>query len=102
MGLLDSVVGATSGKTDAPGGANPLVGILGGLSRKADYKDWRTRFHRAAAAAPLIHGSAWVRTNLFLAIKFKMFGAGSGSCTGDKDGIDAPQASALLAEFLVN
>src|SRR6476619_3838909 len=31
MGLLDSILGAASGKTDASGEANPLIGILGGL-----------------------------------------------------------------------
>jgi uncharacterized protein YidB (DUF937 family) len=31
MGLLDSILGAASGKTDASGEANSLVGILGGL-----------------------------------------------------------------------
>jgi uncharacterized protein YidB (DUF937 family) len=31
MGLLDSILGAVSGKGDTSGGANALVGILGGL-----------------------------------------------------------------------
>ena len=31
MGLLDSILGAASGKTDASCEANSLVGILGGL-----------------------------------------------------------------------
>jgi uncharacterized protein YidB (DUF937 family) len=31
MGLLDSILGAVSGKSDASGQANPLIGILGGL-----------------------------------------------------------------------
>jgi uncharacterized protein YidB (DUF937 family) len=31
MGLLDSILSAVSGKGDASGGANPLVGILSGL-----------------------------------------------------------------------
>jgi len=31
MGLLDSILSAASGKTDASGEANSLVGILGGL-----------------------------------------------------------------------
>src|SRR5438094_8652170 len=31
MGLLDSILGAASGKTDPSGEANSLVGILGGL-----------------------------------------------------------------------
>ena len=31
MGLLDSILSAVSGKTDASGEANSLVGILGGL-----------------------------------------------------------------------
>ena len=31
MALLDSILGAASGKTDASGEANSLVGILGGL-----------------------------------------------------------------------
>jgi uncharacterized protein YidB (DUF937 family) len=31
MGLLDSILGAMSGKTDSSGGASQLIGILGGL-----------------------------------------------------------------------
>ena len=31
MGLFDSILGAVSGKSDASGQANPLIGILGGL-----------------------------------------------------------------------
>jgi len=31
MGLLNSILGAGSGKTDASGEANSLVGVLGGL-----------------------------------------------------------------------
>jgi uncharacterized protein YidB (DUF937 family) len=31
MGLLDSILGAASGKSGAPGEANPLIGVLGGL-----------------------------------------------------------------------
>src|SRR6267154_4294467 len=31
MGLLDSILGAVSGKTDSSGGAAQLIGVLGGL-----------------------------------------------------------------------
>ena len=31
MGLLDSILGAASGKSGAPGEANPLIAVLGGL-----------------------------------------------------------------------
>jgi uncharacterized protein YidB (DUF937 family) len=31
MGLFDSILGAVSGKTDASGEANPLIGMVGGL-----------------------------------------------------------------------
>ena len=31
MGLLDSILGAVSGKTDGSGGAAQLIGVLGGL-----------------------------------------------------------------------
>jgi uncharacterized protein YidB (DUF937 family) len=31
MGLLDSILGAASGKSGAPGEANPLIGIVSGL-----------------------------------------------------------------------
>ena len=31
MGLLDSLLGAASGKDNAPGGVVPLIGVLGGL-----------------------------------------------------------------------
>src|ERR1700747_2842234 len=31
MGLLDSILGAATGKTDGSGGAAQLIGVLGGL-----------------------------------------------------------------------
>ena len=31
MGVLDTILGSVTGRIDAPGGANPLVGILGGF-----------------------------------------------------------------------
>jgi hypothetical protein len=31
MGLLDSILGAMSGKSDAAGQAGPLIGVLSGL-----------------------------------------------------------------------
>jgi uncharacterized protein YidB (DUF937 family) len=31
MGLLDSILGAVTGKTDSSAGASQLIGILGGL-----------------------------------------------------------------------
>ena len=31
MGLFDSILGVASGKSDASGQANPLIGLVGGL-----------------------------------------------------------------------
>src|SRR5438034_1199994 len=72
MGLLDSILGAASGKSDASGGAAPLIGVLGGLlGRAGDCRAWLTNFHRAARVMHSRHGLAWAKTSRFPAIKSK-------------------------------
>src|SRR6476619_2011292 len=72
MGLLDSILGAASGKTDASGEANPLIGILGGLlAQSGGLQVWPISFRKAAVAASLPPGSAWAKTSPSRAIKFK-------------------------------
>src|SRR6266480_3828529 len=72
MGLLDSILGTASGKTDPSGEANSLVGILGGLlTQSGDCRAWPINFPRVAAVAHLPPGSVWAKTSPSPAIKFK-------------------------------
>ena len=73
MGLLDSILGAVSGKTEDSGGAAQLIGVLGGLlAQSGGLQGWPANLHRVARATHSNLGLAWVKTRRFPAIKFKM------------------------------
>jgi uncharacterized protein YidB (DUF937 family) len=50
MGLLDSILSAVSGKGDTSGGANPLMGILGGvLTQSGGLQGLANKFSQSGA-----------------------------------------------------
>jgi uncharacterized protein YidB (DUF937 family) len=58
MGLLDSILGAVAGKTDSSGGANPLIGILGGLlTRSGGLQGLANKFSQGGQGGAF---SSWV------------------------------------------
>ena len=72
MGLLDSILGAASGKSGASGEANPLIGIVGGLLAQSGVcRVWPINLHRVARGTHSNRGLGWVKTSRFPAIKFK-------------------------------
>ncbi len=80
MGLLDSILSAVSGKSGAPGEANPLIGILGrvlaqngglqGLANKFSqtgqgdkFASWVSRGENQPISSSQIPRSTWIGSN---------------------------------------
>ncbi len=94
MGLLDSILGAASGKTDPSGEANSLVGILGGLlTQSGGLQGLANKFSQS-----------WVGMGENQSVSSdqiqKCLGSDQVKALAAKMGIDPDQASNLLAEFL--
>ena len=102
MGLLDSILGSASGKTDSGGGASALVGILGALLQQSGgLQGLANKFSQGGCGNMF---ASWVG----LGENQTISGSQVQNCLGSdqvkalaaKMGIDPAQASTLLAEFL--
>ena len=63
MGLLDSILSAVSGKSDASGEAAPLIGVLSGLlAQSGGLQGLANKFSQTARGTHSHHGSAWAKT----------------------------------------
>src|SRR5207237_9138082 len=103
MGLLDSILGAASGKTDASGEANPLIGILGGLlAQSGGLQGLANKFSQSGCGGVF---ASWVGMGENQSISSdqiqKALGSQQVQALAAKMGIDPAQASNLLAEFLL-
>jgi uncharacterized protein YidB (DUF937 family) len=102
MGLLDSILGAAAGRTDASGEANPLIGVLGGLlAQSGGLQGLATKFSQSG------HGgifSSWVGMGENQSISAeqiqRVLGSEQVNALATKMGVDPTQASHFLAEFL--
>lgn len=102
MGLLDSVLGAMSGKTDSSGGANALIGILGGLLQQSGgLQGLANKFSQGGCGNVF---SSWVGLGENQSISSHQvqncLGSDQVQALAAKMGVDPAQASNLLAEFL--
>src|SRR6267378_721575 len=102
MGLLDSILGTASGKTDASGEANPLIGILGGLlAQSGGLQGLANKFSQSGCGGVF---ASWVGMGENQSISSdqiqKALGSQQVQALAAKMGIDPAQASNLLAEFL--
>jgi uncharacterized protein YidB (DUF937 family) len=102
MGLLDSVLGAVSGKTEGSGGANALVGILGGLLQQSGgLQGLANKFSQGGCGNAF---SSWVGLGDNKSVSSDQIqnclGSDHVKALAEKMGIDPAQASTLLAEFL--
>jgi YidB-like protein len=79
MGLLDSILGAATGKTEGSGGAAQLIGVLGGLLAQS--------------------GGLQGLANKFAQIQ-NALGSEQVKALAAKMGIDPAQASSFLAEYM--
>ena len=103
MALLDSILGAVSGKTNSEaGGANALVGVLGNLlEQNGGLQGLANRFSHSGAGNVF---SSWVGMGENQSVSAdqiqQVLGSSQVQALASKMGIDPNQASTLLAEYL--
>jgi uncharacterized protein YidB (DUF937 family) len=102
MALLDSILGAVSGKSGEPGEANPLIGIVGGLlAQSGGLQGLANKFAQSG------HGNAfqsWVGMSENQPIASNQVQNALGSeqvnAIATRMGVDPAVASTFLAEYL--
>ncbi len=102
MGLLDSILGAVNKQGEAPGGASPLVGILGGLlEQSGGLQGLMGKFAQGGQGSTF---SSWVGLGENQPISGdqiqKVLGSEQVNALAAKMGVDPAQASHFLAEYL--
>ena len=102
MGLLDSILGSASGKTDSGGGASALVGILGALLQQSGgLQGLANKFSQGGCGNVF---ASWVGLGENETVSSSQvqncLGSDQVKALAAKMGIDPAQASTLLAEFL--
>ena len=102
MGLLDSILGAVSGKTEESGGAAQLIGVLGGLlAQSGGIQGLANKFAQSGQGGAF---QSWVGMGENETISSNQIQNALGSeqvkALAAKMGIDPAQASGFLAEYL--
>jgi uncharacterized protein YidB (DUF937 family) len=102
MGLLDSLLGAATGKTEDSGGAAQLIGVLGGLlAQSGGLQGLANKFAQSGQGNTF---QSWVGMGDNEAISTNQIQNALGSeqvkALAAKMGIDPTQASGFLAEYL--
>src|SRR5260370_24467726 len=102
MGLLDSILGAMSGKGDASGQAGPLIGVLSGLrAQSGGLEGLANKFSQGGQGGAF---SSWVGMGENQPISAdriqKVLGSDQVNALAAKIGVDPTQASHFLAEYL--
>ena len=102
MGLLDSILGAVSGKSGASGEAGPLIGVLSGLlAQSGGLQGLANKFAQSGQGNAF---QSWVGMGENHPISSNQVQNALGSeqvkALAAKMGIDPAQASGFLAEYL--
>jgi len=102
MGLLDSILGAVSGKSGASGEASPLIGILGGLlAQSGGLQGLASKFAQSGQGNAF---QSWVGMGENQPISNNQIQNALGSqqvnAIATKLGVDPAVASNFLAEYL--
>ena len=102
MGLLDSILGAGSGKTEGSGGAAQLVGVLGALlAQSGGLQGLANKFAQSGQGNAF---QSWVGMGENQSISSNqvqnVLGSEQVNALASKMGIDPAQASGFLAEYL--
>jgi uncharacterized protein YidB (DUF937 family) len=102
MGLVDSILGAVTGKTDGSGGAAQLIGVLGGLlAQSGGLQGLASKFAQSGQGNAF---QSWVGMGENQPISSDQIQNALGSdqvkALAAKMGIDPAQASNFLAEYL--
>ena len=100
--MLDSVIGAMSGKTGEAGGATALIGMVGSLiQQNGGLQGLADKFSQSGAGGAF---SSWVGTGQNQPISSAQIQQALGSdqvkAIAAKMGIDPAQASTILAQYL--
>jgi uncharacterized protein YidB (DUF937 family) len=102
MGLLDSILGAVSGKGDTSGNAAPLIGVLSGLlTQSGGLQGLASKFSQSGQGNAF---SSWVGVGENQSVSSNQIQAALGSdqirALADRLGVDPAMASNFLAEYL--
>ena len=102
MGLLDSILGAVSGKTDGSGGAAQLIGVLGGLlAQSGGLQGLANKFAQSGQGNAF---QSWVGMGENQPVSNNQIQNALGSeqvnAIATKMGVDPAVASNFLAEYL--
>jgi uncharacterized protein YidB (DUF937 family) len=102
MGLLDSILGAATGKTDDSGGAAQLIGVLGGLlAQSGGLQGLAGKFAQSGQGNAF---QSWVGMGENQPISSdqiqNVLGSDQVKALAAKMGVDPTQASTFLAEYL--
>ena len=102
MGLLDSILGSTSGKSDGSGQAAPLIGVLSGLlAQSGGLQGLANKFSQSGQGNAF---SSWVGMGENQPISENQIqnalGSDQVSALAAKMGVDPARASHFLAEYL--
>ena len=102
MGLLDSILGAVSGKSGAPGEANPLIATLGGLlAQSGGLQGLASKFAQSGQGNVF---QSWVGMGENQPVSGNqiqnVLGSEQVKALAAKMGVDPAQASHFLTEYL--
>lgn len=102
MGLFDSILGAVSGKSDASGQANPLIGIVGGLlTQSGGLQGLANKFAQSGQGNAF---QSWVGMGENEPISSNqiqnVLGSEQVNAIASRIGVDPATASTFLAEYL--
>jgi len=102
MGLLDSILGAASGKTGAPGEANSLMAVVGGLlAQSGGLQGLASKFSQSGQGNAF---QTWVGMGENQPISNneiqRAFGSEQVNAIATRMGVDPGVASNFLAEYL--
>jgi len=102
MGLLDSILGAASGKTESSGGVAPLIGVLGGLlAQSGGLQGLASKFAQSGQGNAF---QSWVGMGENETVSSNQVQNALGSeqvkALATRMGVDPAVASTFLAEYL--
>jgi uncharacterized protein YidB (DUF937 family) len=102
MGLLDSILGAATGKSDPSGEANPLIGIVGGLlTQSGGLQGLANRFSQGGQGNAF---QSWVGMGENQPVSSgqiqNVLGSEQVNAIATRMGVDPAVASTFLAEYL--
>src|SRR4051812_37051523 len=102
MALLDSILGAVSGKTDASGGANPLMAIIGNvLAQSGGLQGLANKFSQHGQSNVF---SSWVGMGENQPVSGdqiqQVLGSEQVQALAAKLGVDPAQVAQMVAEYL--